>query len=270
MKKLLIILNLLFVASMFGQSIGGTNTLSSKTNIQYQFNYEYKTGGSGGAFTNTTSFKTPTNTPWVKFSKNDDTNNYYVLIGTNSNIWLLESNSTAAAHNVLVISNDISGNMAIWSDSGVELGKTPDIGTPAKRWRIHGINSLFDGSTYGFMAATNVAITSINISGNTPASENSFISPSIITPGMYEVTATGVITQTCVGAVMHIGCVASNWSGFITNWMIPDLSLAALTNRSGSVVVSNVNHPLGYTAYVNAYSSGTALGYITFSVRQIQ
>lgn len=269
MKKLLLILNL-FVVNAFGQSIGGTNTLSSKTNIQYQFNYEYKTGGSGGAFTNTTQFKTPTNVFWVKFFKNDDTNNYYGLISTNDSIYLIESNSTSALHNVLVISNDISGNMALWSDSGVELGKTPDIGTPAKRWRVHGVNSLFDGSTYGFMASTNVTIAAINVSGNVGATEVAFASPTVSTPGMYEVTASGVVTQACVGAVMHIGCVASNWSGFITNWMIPDLSLAALTNRSGSVVISNVNHVLGYTAYANNYSSGTALGYITFSVRQIQ
>jgi hypothetical protein len=92
-------------------------------------------------------------------------------------------------------------------------------------WKVWGIDSYFQGRTYGFMSPTNVAVTPINVSGNVASGSalSSFINPTVNTPGMYEVSCTAVVTQTCVGATMQLGVVASNSFGFQTNFMFQDM-----------------------------------------------
>ena len=266
MKKILLLSNLICI-SCFGATesyVAPTNTLLSKSNISYQFNYDLKGTTANGAFTNTIK-SIPTNGNLnIKFSKFGDTNTWYGIIASNNAIRFIDTSSNGFAH--FIISNDVT--IHLLADS--IYGGITYLGSDSFKWIVRGQNSSFAGSTFGFMAPTNITVTAINVSGNVAATETAFGTPTISQSGMYRVEASCVVTQACVGAFMHIGCVASNHSGFITNWIIRDLPLNALTNMSGSIITSNANHNLGYTTPVNAYSSATALGYITFSVTQIQ
>lgn len=266
--KLQLILSL-FAITAFGQSIQGTNTLLSKSNIAYQLSFDYKPIG---AFTNTVNFKPiSTNVFALKIHYGDSTNEYIGVIATNNALYFVSSNNLETARNFLIISNDVAGGVTVYTDAGIELGAKSKLGNIDLPWIVYGFNSYFKGATFGFMSPTNVAVTEINVSGNDGGAMTSFINPSITTPGMYEVACTAVVTQACVGAVMYPGVVASNAFGFTTNYMFPSgIPLTSLTNMSGSIITSNVNIPLAYNTMIKSFSSGTAKGYINWFVRQIQ
>lgn len=267
MKKLLLILNL-FAITAFGQSIQGTNTLLSKSNISYQLNYELKPRG---AFTNTIRVETPTNTPAIRIWFSDNTNEAISIIATNNALYITGSNSVFSLVKYLIIQYT-NGVPMLWNDNAVNgNGNTPLLGNISTPWQLYGTNVILKGASYGFFSPTNITVTAINVSANDGGSPISFVNPTVNSPGMYEVGCTVVVTQACVGAIMYPGVVASNAFGFTTNYLlVGGCPLTALTNMSGSIITSNVNFSLSYNTMIKSYSSGTALGYINWFVRQLQ